>query len=73
MPAIIDRQRDGRHVATMEQRPARRSSGTFVGYAEVWDEDPNNPTGAVSLYERVGMRVAASYDPWPRSIEGSRP
>jgi mycothiol synthase len=35
--------------------------------------DSDNPTGAVSLYERVGMRVAASYDLWARGIEGSRP
>jgi ribosomal protein S18 acetylase RimI-like enzyme len=26
--------------------------------------DSDNPTGAVSLYERVGMHVASSYDLW---------
>jgi mycothiol synthase len=34
--------------------------------------DSDNPTGAVSLYERVGMRVAASYDLWARTVEGTR-
>jgi mycothiol synthase len=34
--------------------------------------DSDNPTGAVSLYERVGMRVVTSYDLWARAIEGSR-
>lgn len=35
--------------------------------------DSDNLTGAVSLYERVGMRVVTSYDLWARAIEGSRP
>jgi mycothiol synthase len=35
--------------------------------------DSDNMTGAVSLYERVGMRVVASYDLWARAIEGSHP
>ena len=30
--------------------------------------DSANPTGAVSLYERMGMRPVASYDLWERSI-----
>jgi mycothiol synthase len=34
--------------------------------------DSDNLTGAVSLYERVGMRVVTSYDLWARAIEGSR-
>jgi mycothiol synthase len=34
--------------------------------------DSDNLTGAVSLYERVGMRVMISYDLWARAIEGSR-
>jgi mycothiol synthase len=34
--------------------------------------DSDNLTGAVSLYERVGMRVVTSYDLWARDIEGSR-
>jgi mycothiol synthase len=34
--------------------------------------DSDNPTGAVSLYERVGMRVVTSYNVWARAIEGSR-
>jgi mycothiol synthase len=32
--------------------------------------DADNLTGAVSLYERVGMRVVASYDLWERTIRG---
>jgi mycothiol synthase len=32
--------------------------------------DSTNPTGAVRLYQRAGMRVAASYDLWERSIQG---
>ncbi len=35
--------------------------------------DSANPTGAVRLYERMGMRVVASYDLWERAIEGRRP
>jgi mycothiol synthase len=31
--------------------------------------DSANPTGAVSLYERMGMRPVASYDLWERTIE----
>ena len=34
--------------------------------------DSDNTTGAVSLYERVGMRVVTSYDLWARAIVGSR-
>jgi mycothiol synthase len=34
--------------------------------------DSDNVTGAVSLYERVGMGVVTSYDLWARAIEGSR-
>lgn len=34
--------------------------------------DSDNPTGAVSLYERVGMRVVTSYDLWSRAIRGSQ-
>jgi len=34
--------------------------------------DSDNTTGAVSLYERVGMRVVTSYDLWARGIVGSR-
>ena len=34
--------------------------------------DSDNLTGAVSLYERVGMRVMISYDLWARAVEGSR-
>jgi ribosomal protein S18 acetylase RimI-like enzyme len=34
--------------------------------------DSDNSTGAVSLYERVGMRVVTSYDLWACAIEGSR-
>ena len=34
--------------------------------------DSDNSTGAVSLYERVGMRVVTSYDLWARAIVGSR-
>jgi mycothiol synthase len=33
--------------------------------------DSDNLTGAVSLYERLGMRVVTSYDLWARAIEGS--
>jgi mycothiol synthase len=32
--------------------------------------DSDNLTGAVSLYEGVGMRVVTSYDLWVRAIEG---
>jgi mycothiol synthase len=35
--------------------------------------DSDNLTGAVSLYESVGMRVVTSYDLWGRAIEDSRP
>lgn len=35
--------------------------------------DSDNLTGAVSLYESVGMRIVTSYDLWARAIEGSRP
>jgi mycothiol synthase len=35
--------------------------------------DSDNLTGAVSLYENVGMRVVTSYELWARAIEGSRP
>ena len=34
--------------------------------------DSDNLTGAVSLYERVGMRLVTSYDLWARAIVGSR-
>lgn len=34
--------------------------------------DSDNLTGAVSLYERVGMRVVTSYDLWARAIEDYR-
>jgi mycothiol synthase len=34
--------------------------------------DSDNLTGAVSLYEKAGMRVVTSYDLWARAIEGSR-
>lgn len=30
--------------------------------------DSDNPTGAVSLYERMGMRVVSSFDLWSRTI-----
>jgi ribosomal protein S18 acetylase RimI-like enzyme len=33
--------------------------------------DSDNLTGAVSLYERVGMRVESSYDLWELRFEGS--
>lgn len=32
--------------------------------------DSDNPTGAVALYQRMGMRPVASYDLWARTIEG---
>ncbi len=32
--------------------------------------DSDNPTGAVSLYERMGMRPVAAYDLWARAIRG---
>jgi mycothiol synthase len=32
--------------------------------------DSDNLTGAVSLYERMGMRVVASFDLWTRTIRG---
>jgi ribosomal protein S18 acetylase RimI-like enzyme len=32
--------------------------------------DSANPTGAVSVYERQGMRVVASFDLWGRAIRG---
>lgn len=32
--------------------------------------DSENPTGAVSVYERAGMQVVASYDLWRRTIQG---
>ncbi len=35
--------------------------------------DSANPTGAVSLYERLGMRVVSSYDLWSLPIEGREP
>lgn len=35
--------------------------------------DSDNVTGAVSVYEGVGMRVMVSYDLWARAVEGSRP
>jgi mycothiol synthase len=35
--------------------------------------DSDNPTGAVSLYERMGMRVVSSYDLWSRIIEPGGP
>ena len=34
--------------------------------------DSDNLTGAVSLYERIGIKVVTSYDLWARAIEGSR-
>lgn len=34
--------------------------------------DSDNPTGAVSLYERMGMAIASSYDLWGRTVQGSR-
>jgi mycothiol synthase len=34
--------------------------------------DSDNPTGAVSVYERAGMRPASSYDLWSRTISGTR-
>jgi mycothiol synthase len=34
--------------------------------------DSDNLTGAVALYERVGMRAVTSYDLWARAIEGGR-
>jgi mycothiol synthase len=34
--------------------------------------DSDNLTGAVSLYQRAGMRVVTSYDLWARAIDGSR-
>ena len=34
--------------------------------------DSDNLTGAVRLYQGVGMRVVTSYDLWARAIEGSR-
>jgi mycothiol synthase len=34
--------------------------------------DSDNLTGAVALYERVGMRAVTSYDLWARAIEGPR-
>ena len=33
--------------------------------------DSDSLTGAVALYERVGMQVVSSYDLWVRAIEGS--
>jgi hypothetical protein len=35
--------------------------------------DSDNLIGVVSLDERVGLRVVASYDLWARAIEGSHP
>jgi mycothiol synthase len=35
--------------------------------------DSESPTGAVSLYERVGMRAVTSYDVWVRSFLGHGP
>jgi ribosomal protein S18 acetylase RimI-like enzyme len=32
--------------------------------------DADSPTGAVALYERVGMRAASSYDLWELTIAG---
>ena len=32
--------------------------------------DSENPTGAVGLYERVGMHAVVSYDLWAHAIEG---
>jgi mycothiol synthase len=32
--------------------------------------DSDNTTGAVALYERMGMRPVASYDLWARTIQG---
>ncbi|HET7167898.1 MAG TPA: GNAT family N-acetyltransferase [Candidatus Limnocylindrales bacterium] len=34
--------------------------------------DSSNPTGAVALYERVGMHVASEYDLWIRGVTGAR-
>lgn len=34
--------------------------------------DSDNLTGAVALYERVGMQVVSSFDLWARAIRGSR-
>ena len=34
--------------------------------------DSDNLTGAVALYERVGMRVVSTFDLWARAIQGSR-
>jgi mycothiol synthase len=34
--------------------------------------DSDNPTGAVALYERMGMRPVASYDLWALSVRGER-
>jgi mycothiol synthase len=35
--------------------------------------DSDNLTGAVSLYERMGMRVVSSYDLWSRAVRALRP
>ena len=35
--------------------------------------DSENPTGAVSLYQRLGMRAVSSYDLWSLPIEGRAP
>jgi mycothiol synthase len=34
--------------------------------------DSDNPTGAVSLYERVGMHVVSSFDLWERALPAAR-
>jgi mycothiol synthase len=52
----------------------RRSFATFVGRGRgrvMVNVDAENPTGATTLYERVGMRVVKRWDQWERSSIGS--
>jgi hypothetical protein len=47
--------------------PARLSGFAMVHPVRL-NVDSDNPTGAVSLYRRVGMRVVTAYDLWPLPI-----
>ena len=53
----------------------RHSFATFASRGVrriVLNVDTDNPTGATTLYEHVGMRVGKRWDMWERSSEGSR-
>ena len=51
-------------------RASRRSRNAGLTEAAL-DVDAENATGAVALYERVGMRVFRRYDTFERRLVGS--